>query len=80
MDNKEYEYDYEVEKHMDECEECSRINNKRRRMLGYFTTVGQVLALALSFAKWHSLGWAIIHGILGWVYLVYYFFEHILKL
>lgn len=35
-------------------------------------TVGTALAVVLSYAKWKSIGWAILHGCLGWVYIIYY--------
>jgi len=34
--------------------------------------LGSVIAAILSYVKWHSIGWAIVHGVLGWVYVVYY--------
>lgn len=34
--------------------------------------VGNVIAVLLSWFKWHSLLWAVIHGWLGWIYIVYY--------
>jgi hypothetical protein len=30
-------------------------------------------ALVISWAKWHSFWWALLHGILGWFYVAYYF-------
>jgi hypothetical protein len=33
---------------------------------------GSALAMVISYAKWHSILWAIIHGIFGWFYVVYY--------
>ena len=33
---------------------------------------GSVLAIVISYANWHSIGWAILHGILSWVYVIYY--------
>ena len=33
---------------------------------------GSALAMVVSFVTWRSLGWAIVHGFLGWVYVVYY--------
>ncbi len=33
---------------------------------------GQALAIAVSYMNWHSLLWAIIHGWLGWLYIIYY--------
>ncbi|MEI6486668.1 MAG: hypothetical protein WCO11_10425 [Sphingomonadales bacterium] len=33
---------------------------------------GSALAIAISWSQNHSLLWAIIHGILSWLYVVYY--------
>ena len=33
---------------------------------------GCALAMVISYVNWHSIGWAILHGILGWVYVIYY--------
>lgn len=35
-------------------------------------TFGCVLAMVISYDKWHSVLWAIIHGFLSWVYVIYY--------
>ena len=35
-------------------------------------TVGTALPVVLSYVKWKSIGWAILHGCLGWVYIIYY--------
>jgi len=37
---------------------------------------GAVLAMVISYAHWHSIGWAVIHGLLGWVYVIYYLFRY----
>ena len=34
--------------------------------------MGAALAMILSFAKWHSILWAILHGICSWFYVIYY--------
>ena len=34
--------------------------------------VGVVLAMFLSWSKWSSVGWTILHGFLGWLYVIYY--------
>lgn len=34
--------------------------------------VGSVLAMILSYTKWHSILWALIHGVFGWAYVIYY--------
>ncbi len=33
---------------------------------------GTALAIAISWSANHSILWAIIHGILSWVYVIYY--------
>lgn len=46
----------------------NKSNNKNKTGV----SLGCVIAVVLSFYKWHSIGWAIIHGILGWFYVIYY--------
>ncbi len=38
--------------------------------------IGVVLAMIISYVKWHSIGWAIFHGALNWVYVVYYVIKY----
>ncbi len=33
---------------------------------------GSVLAMIISYDAWHSIFWAIIHGLLSWIYVIYY--------
>lgn len=33
---------------------------------------GTALAIAISWSTNHSILWAIFHGLLGWIYVVYY--------
>lgn len=35
-------------------------------------TFGSCLAMVISYTSWHSVLWAIIHGVFSWVYVVYY--------
>ena len=39
-------------------------------------TLGAVLALVISYVKWGSIPWAILHGILGWFYVIYYVIKY----
>lgn len=45
--------------------------NKKSRV-GAGIGIGNVIAIVLSWSVNHSIIWAIIHGILSWVYIVYY--------
>ena len=35
-------------------------------------TCGSCLAMVISYTAWKSVGWAIFHGLLSWVYVIYY--------
>lgn len=37
---------------------------------------GCVLAMVISYVNWHSIIWAIFHGLLGWLYVIYYIFMY----
>jgi hypothetical protein len=37
---------------------------------------GSALAIVISYTANLSIGWAIIHGLLGWVYVVYYWIRY----
>ena len=39
-------------------------------------TLGSCLAIVISYVKWNSIGWAILHGILGWIYVIYYIIRY----
>jgi len=37
----------------------------------YGVGFGSALAIAISYTNNHSIPWAIIHGILGWLYVIF---------
>jgi hypothetical protein len=39
---------------------------------------GSALAMVISYTAWKSILWAIIHGLLGWIYVVYYILRYVL--
>ena len=38
----------------------------------YVASFGSALAIAISYTTNHSILWAIVHGILSWLYVVYF--------
>jgi hypothetical protein len=38
----------------------------------YGASFGSALAIAISYSNNHSLLWAVVHGILSWVYVIYF--------
>ena len=39
-------------------------------------TFGSALAMVISYTNWHSVLWAIFHGILSWIYVIYFVIVH----
>ena len=39
-------------------------------------TFGTCLAMVISYTNWHSVGWAIVHGLLSWLYVNYYIIRY----
>ena len=39
-------------------------------------TLGAVLAVVISYVTWGSIPWAILHGVLGWIYVIYYVIKY----
>jgi hypothetical protein len=38
--------------------------------------IGSVAAAYLSWVKWHSVTWVIIHAMCSWFYVIYYAFKY----
>ena len=39
-------------------------------------TFGSALAMVISYVNWHSVGWAVVHGLMGWLYVGYYIIKY----
>jgi hypothetical protein len=37
---------------------------------------GSALAMVISYTTWESVGWAIFHGLLSWVYVIYFLIQY----
>ena len=37
---------------------------------------GVTLATVVSYVNWHSIGWALLHGLLNWGYILYYIIRY----
>ena len=38
--------------------------------------LGVILAIIVSYVNWHSIGWALLHGLLNWGYILYYIIRY----
>ena len=45
---------------------------RNRTLAASGISFGSALAITISWSLWHSVLWAIIHGVLGWLYVAYY--------
>lgn len=52
------------------------VNNNTVKNVKKGLSFGAALAMVISYVKWQSIGWAIIHGLLSWIYIVYYIFKY----
>lgn len=48
----------------------------RREIIRNGLSFGSVLAIVMSWTLNKSILWAIAHGILGWIYVVYYIIKY----
>ena len=39
--------------------------------IGTFSAIGIAIAVQISWGINHAIGWAIWHGLLGWIYVIY---------
>ena len=37
---------------------------------------GSCLAMIISYTAWESILWAIIHGVMSWIYVIYYIIKY----
>ena len=47
----------------------------RKSVIYHGLTMGSALAMILSFDRNGSILWAIVHGLLSWLYVIFYAFE-----
>ena len=41
-----------------------------------FVMLGAALAMVISYVNWLSIGWAVLHGLLNWAYVLYFIIFH----
>lgn len=54
------------------------VNNINKKTVTEGLSFGSALAIVISYVEWKSIGWAILHGLLGWVYVIYYVIRNLL--
>lgn len=64
----------EQENNWQEQRECKSKNVSKTVKAGI--SFGSALAMVISYVNWHSVGWAIFHGLLSWAYVIYYILRY----
>ena len=57
---------------VEQLEKSKNVRVETNKTVHTGVSFGCVLAAIISYAHWQSIGWAILHGILGWIYVSYY--------
>ncbi len=47
-----------------------------QRTVDIGAALGCAIAAVISYVKWRSIGWAILHGLLNWGYVIYYIIRY----
>lgn len=51
-------------------------NNTVQKTVKEGISFGTALAMVISFVTWRSVGWAILHGLLSWAYVIYFLIKY----
>ncbi len=57
---------------MDEKKGNSRVGKAVKTGISF----GTALAMVISYTTWQSVGWAIVHGLLSWLYVLYFLLRY----
>ena len=52
------------------------MSDKKQNAVKTGITFGSALAMVISYTTWKSVGWAIFHGLLSWVYVIYFILRY----
>ena len=57
---------------VEQLEKSKNIKADTSKTVHTGVSLGCVIAAVISYTHLHSVGWAILHGMLGWIYVIYY--------
>jgi hypothetical protein len=56
--------------------EVSKTTNVVQKTVKTGISFGSCLAMIISYTAWKSIGWAIVHGLFSWGYVLYYIIKY----
>ena len=61
---------------IEQLEKSKNTKSETDKSIHTGVSFGCVIAAVISYTHWQSIGWAILHGILGWIYVIYYLIKY----
>lgn len=61
---------------VDQVEQEIKMRNDAKTNIRTGISLGSALAMVISYVNWHSIGWAIAHGLMSWGYVIYYLIKY----
>lgn len=52
------------------------VTHETKKVVRSGISLGAVLATVISYVEWQSIGWAVLHGVFGWGYVIYYIIRY----
>jgi len=61
---------------IEQLEKDKKVKTETNKTVHTGVSFGCVIAAVISYTHWQSIGWAILHGLLGWIYVIYYLIKY----
>ncbi len=61
---------------VEQLEKNQKTHKETRGTVTTGISLGSALAIVISYTQWHSVGWAILHGLFSWGYVIYYLIKY----
>ena len=61
---------------VEQLEKNKNVRAETNKTVNTGVSFGCVIAAIISYTHWQSVGWAILHGMLGWIYVIYYLIKY----
>ena len=67
---------YKIQELEHKMQEAEQKHTAKSSSVNVGVTFGSALAMIISYVTWKSVGWAILHGVFGWGYVIYYLIKY----
>lgn len=67
---------YKLQELEHKVQEAEQKHTAKSSSVNVGVSFGSALAMVISYVTWKSIGWAILHGVFGWGYVIYYLIKY----